>query len=70
MTDAVENLREKEAEGKRLLQMKPIDRDAYAAWSDGAREAVAACCGAGSPLLGELIAARRRISASFETDPS
>lgn len=50
--------------------MKPIDRDAYASWSDAAREAVAACAGPGSPLLAEMIAARRRISASFETDPS
>lgn len=63
-------LRNKEREGRNLLQMRPIDRETYVQWSDSTREAVGSLFGGGSALVRELIAARRRISVTYETDPS
>ncbi len=63
-------VRKKESEGRAILQMKPIDREAYAVWSEAARAAVGELLGAESQLYKELLAARRAISVRFEVDPS
>ena len=70
MIAKTELLKKKEEEGRALLQMKPLDRGAYIAWSDSTRQAVGESLGGGSPLLRQLISARRTISVKFENDPS
>ncbi|MGQ9591262.1 MAG: hypothetical protein ACUVYA_13330, partial [Planctomycetota bacterium] len=66
----IEILRAKEAEGRSLLERRPLDREGYAAWSDATREAVGDSLGTESPLFRELLAARRKISVRYELDPS
>lgn len=66
----IEILRAKEAEGRSLLERRPLDREGYAAWSDATREAVGDSLGTESPLFRELLAARRKVSVRYELDPS
>lgn len=70
MVTKSEMLRKQEEEGRSILQMKPIDRTAYVAWSDALREAVASAFGPGSREHKELFVARREISVRFDSDPS
>jgi hypothetical protein len=69
-TGAGDALRKCEEAGRALLQMKPIDRTVYAAWSEGARELVGKLLGADSAAFKEFLQARRSISVRFESDPS
>lgn len=70
MKSKVELLRAKEREGRALLDMRPLDKEAYASWSESTREAIAGSLGASSERLRQLVQARRAISVRYEIDPS
>ena len=70
MATSPELIRKQEGEGRALLQMKPIDKEVYAAWSDATREIVGQIFGAASQHFKDFLGARRTISVRFDNDPS